>query len=243
MAKHGAPDWNKYRRESVTFPVQDMAELAARLGSINTFDRRGDAIFLESFESGLIHVATETSGAGAAVAVNVTTAKTGGFSIKITAGRTVGKYAGIYKLLHPTSAHIIGAELSWSRAPPNTFIDLQLIHHITPNLYMGVLRYDVAGQRWRYADAGFLWQDLQTSLDIYNNSKDYNTMKVVIDFQSNRYVRAFLNNLEQDMSGVPLYATGSLLEDHIDFRPRLTDAAATNPSIYLDDLIVTQDEP
>jgi len=50
---HGAPDWWGTEQTSTVHLVQDVGELAARLGSIVTFDRRGNVIWLTSFEDGL----------------------------------------------------------------------------------------------------------------------------------------------------------------------------------------------
>ncbi|MBA7572444.1 hypothetical protein ES708_14224 [subsurface metagenome] len=33
---HGAPDYFQYRRDAVTFPLADLAELAAKLGALST---------------------------------------------------------------------------------------------------------------------------------------------------------------------------------------------------------------
>lgn len=49
---HGTPDFFGLSPKNYTYALQDDAELAARLGSIVNFDRRGEVIFMSAFENG-----------------------------------------------------------------------------------------------------------------------------------------------------------------------------------------------
>ena len=49
---HGAPDWFGTTPQGMVHRVADLAELAARLGSPDVFDRRGNVLFMDSFENG-----------------------------------------------------------------------------------------------------------------------------------------------------------------------------------------------
>ena len=61
------PDYGRLSAQATVFPVTDLGELAARLGSIVSHDRRGDVIWLDGFEDGLDKWQPTTSGSGAAV--------------------------------------------------------------------------------------------------------------------------------------------------------------------------------
>jgi len=50
---HGTPDWGVTAGARTVYQMTDLGELAVRLGSIVTHDRRGDVIFLEDFEEGM----------------------------------------------------------------------------------------------------------------------------------------------------------------------------------------------
>lgn len=243
MTKHGAPDWDKYRPDSTTFPVQDMAELAARLGSINTYDRRGDVIHLEDFETGLSAVRTTTSGTGAAAVISPTAAKTGGYSIKLTAGSDETKIAGIILYLHPTLATSIGAEISWSLAPDDTMIELVVFHYTATARYTAAIRYHVNDDVWAYQDSADAWQTMETGLSLYSYANNFHTTKVVLDLTAHTYKRALLNSFATDLTDIPLSTFLATAEPRIEIRPRLRHTGSTNPFIYLDNIIITQDEP
>ena len=50
---HGHPDYGGAAPLATVYTLQDLAELAARLGSIDVFDRRGNVLLLDDFESGI----------------------------------------------------------------------------------------------------------------------------------------------------------------------------------------------
>jgi len=61
---HGTPDWGVTASKKTIYSLHDMGELAVRLGSIVSFDRRGDVIFSDSFQNGLGKVYASGVGAG-----------------------------------------------------------------------------------------------------------------------------------------------------------------------------------
>lgn len=218
-------------------------ELAARLGSPVTFDRHGWVVWMTSFEEGLVHVETGVSGEDAAVALETTTARTGGYSAKLTAGKTVNKFASIIKRLHPPVVGKIGIEFSWARVPGSTYIDLIVVYYPVGTYYWGALRYDVAALKWQYLDSAGAWQDIETSLTLHSGAKTYHTMKLVLDFENHVYVRAMLDSYETSLADVALKSTSLSVGPYLHVIVRITDTATANPYIYVDDVIVTQNEP
>ena len=63
MARSG-PDWGLRGGKATVFPLTDMAELAARLRSIDVYDRAGDVIALDDFQSGIDQWEHSGSGSG-----------------------------------------------------------------------------------------------------------------------------------------------------------------------------------
>lgn len=240
---HGAKDWSKYRTGSVTYSLEDLAETAARLGSIVTYDRRGDVIFLESFEDGLVHVETATSGTGGSVGVDTTTAKTSAQCAKLTAGSDGYKTATVVKRFHPSGSYRIGAEVSWAVVPSASTIDLGLMYLPRGTYHYGVLRYDTSVHSVQYQDENGVYQDLETGMYIYSHSKLWVSMKLVCDFTLHEYVRVLFGNLSYDMEGIPLRSSYTSAGPYFYTHCELTGPGGTNPAIFLDDVIITQDEP
>lgn len=220
-----------------------IAELAVRLGSIVSFDRHGDVIFLESFESGLKRIVVHTSGTGAAVVLSVASARTGGYSAKLTAGSDASKYAWVEVRLTPSLKNRLGFEVSWARVPSGTYIEIFLAYFPVGAYHYGALRVDVDADKWQYLDADAAWQDLEIDLTLYTADSFYHTMKLVVDFDSAVYVRAMLDEFVGDVVDVPLRGATIAAGPYLLCYVALTETASANPYIYLDDLVITRNEP
>jgi len=94
---HGQPDYGMYTLANTIYRLTDMGELAARLGSINTYDRRGDVIFLDSFESGLTAWSPSSACTGSDLVQSAKHARSGGFSAKFVCGSDGTRQAQLAK--------------------------------------------------------------------------------------------------------------------------------------------------
>ncbi|GAJ22875.1 unnamed protein product, partial [marine sediment metagenome] len=93
----GQPDYGGHAAKEITGSLSDMAELATRLGSIVTFDRRGDVAFLDDYESG-IEKWVESHAEGTewgTVGLSARAAESGSFSTKLVTKGTVDGYAQV----------------------------------------------------------------------------------------------------------------------------------------------------
>ncbi len=107
---HTLPDYtSKWKTQTVT-AIADNAELAARLKSIVTFDRRGNIIWMDDFEGAILLWETALSGTDAAIAISAASAHQGSTSCKLTAGKTATRYAIIRKDLAPVKESRFGLE-------------------------------------------------------------------------------------------------------------------------------------
>lgn len=240
---HGAPDWYKYRRDSITHPVDDLAELAVRLGSITISDRRGDVIFMDNFEHGLLHLILSTAGSGASVTPDPTTAKSGGYSAKMTTGDTANDSTQIeLHMPYPTLSRF-GLEVTFTSNNNLTRIAFGLFLHDGTTVHMAHVRYVPATDIFEfYNDAGG-WTTFATGLDLYVDTQHFHTFKLVCDFTTQKYTRVILNDTAYDLSAYG-YLTGAdaklaCILPVIEIRTSVN----SNQTIYLDNLIITQDEP
>lgn len=86
----GAPDDSNIVKQGAVYRLDDMAELAARLGSPVTYHRFGDVIFMDQFESGVSGYTVGTTGTGGWVRVTNTYAHTGGLAVAMNTGTGMG---------------------------------------------------------------------------------------------------------------------------------------------------------
>lgn len=245
---HGAPDWNKYRRESATFPVQDMAELAARLGSPVVFDRRGDVYWFDDFEHGFNRWGHTGSGTDNTQLISPDFPFHGGYSIKLTTGSTPDSEASMYTFLPYTQLGQWGLEVSFN---PN--FDL-LYSRFTLTIYTGTyrhqasVRYDYANTRLEYLDLAGNWQTVPLSLDPDITHPYWSTIKLVADFPNDLWTRILLNDYAYPMltpAGlpIPLYAPLDDPDPALQIEIYAQGPAVGNEYTYIDNVIITRDEP
>lgn len=219
------------------------AELAARLGSIVTYDRRGDVLWLEDFESGISRVETSTSGTGAAVEWSAERALRGGFSCKLTAGSDSDRYVQIKGYLPFPALSRLGYEAATSldanMESTEAYID---IYTGTLKLQWG-FRFTTASTNVDLITLGGTWANIYTGELPYYSDYLFNLSKLVIDTNTAKYDRMVTGPITMDLSAVPCNYSIDTTAMHLELSYKMVGVAGTNSVCYLDSIIMTQNEP
>ena len=234
------------RRRGGISSVTDLGELAVRLGSIVTFDRRGDVYWLDGFEEGVAKFAATAVGTGAGVALALDYCRSGNWSCGLTAGSDAGHYAKIARLFPYPALSRWGFECSWSFDSDLERFEIGVeVDDGSGAVWTGVLSYLLADEKLQYKDADTgTWADLATSVKLYDDYGMFNGMKLVLDLVDGEYERAILNESEYDMNGLALEEGVSAVETPlIRLTLQNTGDSGKNSIVYVDDVIVTQNEP
>ncbi|KKL21016.1 hypothetical protein LCGC14_2449700, partial [marine sediment metagenome] len=190
------PDWGALSAQATVYEVTDMGEMAVRLGSIVSHDRRGDVIWFDDFESGLSKWAASVFGAGSVVDLSVEQARHGRFSARLVAGSDDAKRCWI---THRSAFAVLsrfGIEVSFNLA---TDIDLLQIYYYLYNgtqLTLAVIQWIDATDTLQYLDDAGNWVTFATGVKIIQRDNLFHTGKLVVDAINNQYVRFLLNNVE-----------------------------------------------
>lgn len=240
---HGGPDWGTVGPLGTIFTVEDMAELAVRLGSPVSFDRRGNVMWYDDFEHSLNKWEITLAGAGGSAAITNERARTGAVSCKIITGNSDGDEAICHHYeMYPVLSRI-GFEISLLTAARKACFALTILLADGTFIHTAAIRYDFETQDWYYYDSTGLWVSLSSIAKLTEHSYIFNTLKLVIDPNTQKYVRLIANNVSQDISSLSYYRyhypLSSRLIVYVTFYPK-EDASKT---IYLDDVILTQNEP
>lgn len=241
---HGHPDYGPGAAISTVFTTMDLAELAARLGSPVTFDRRGNIIWLDSFEDGLAKWKPAYTGIAGSVELTAVRARSGALSAKIT---TPADSTSRQRIEHYLPIPILGKlGFEFSFTWDSDIGEIVLYTYLLGPTYRHIaqIRYIGGGyRRWYYYNQKKKWQDLSGIFILHSEDYLFNTAKLVVDYEKREYVRLIVNDTEFSLKGVPYY-TDSLtaarfLRFYIEFRPHTNVAVPT----YVDDVILTQNEP
>lgn len=240
---HGTPDWGLTAGQVTVYQLTDMAELAVRLGSIVTHDRRGDVIWLDNFEDGLGKWDSSSSGAGAGVGLSSARARSGWLSALLTAGSDGSRYAEIYRGFNLPVLSRLGVEISFN--VPVAFESLVLQLHVLDGStrYRFEVTYDDANNRLdRLNDAGGL-TTVASSVILAGWGKMFHTLKLVGDLTTGKYQRLILNDATYDLSDGAAFSSADAGAARLEMTLRVTGRSAQNDTVHIDDVIVTQNEP
>ena len=219
------------------------AELAARLGSVDIFDRRGEVVFLDNFDSPTLKWETGGTVTNLEVVRSIESALHGDYSVKLTTGDETLDTARIKKYHYLPVLKRIGMEYSFAlgsglAAVISSFGFYTKTTYYTPNVW-----YDVTYDKLSLEDAIEGTVDIATGIVLRENDQTYHTWKVVVDLDTEKYVRILLNDEEHDVSDYSLPKTTGSYTPHMFLYIYAINKTAGNHYIYVDNAIFTQNEP
>jgi hypothetical protein len=239
---HTLPDGTtKYRMVKI-FGQIDSGELAARLGSIVTFDRRGNVVLMDNFESSTLKWRTTTNGTGAAIVISTGAAVSGDSSCKLTAGEGELGIAGIVKYVHPKILGKLGFEFSFTVDDDTESVRGTFAHFNGTTRYSSVVTYDHVNSKLMYTDNVAGNVDIATGVTLEDILGIFHTMKIVIDSSTNKPVRLLVNEDTYDLSAYTAKQQGGSGGEWVQIGVSHFSDHASVKSIYIDNAILTQNE-
>ena len=225
----------------------DNSEIAARLGSINTYERRGNIIMQDNFEAPTFKWEATLSGVGAAVIRSIASSFCENYSMKVITGDGSGDTTYATRKLHIPPLGIFGAEYSFTVGDKIARISNILrayLGEFEDYYQMQCAFYPQTHCLNIYTGAG-AWTNLTSTLYLREDDMLYHTWKLVGDFSTGYYKRLYLNDTEYDISDYQMYtisASGQIpsLYEIIEVMNYTT---ASNHYCYFDNVIITQNEP
>lgn len=240
---HTLPPWTSKWRMATIFGQIDSGELAARLGSINTFDRRGNVLWMDDFEDNIDKWALLISEATGSIALSTATARNGATSAKLTTGPTILDFVRMWRLISYPQVGKFGLETSFTVAGNKEIYKFSFYYDNGTVLKLTDIEYDSDTDLLRYTDSGGVWQDIATSLDLHDNPHLFHTMKLVCDFENDEYIRLLLDKEVYPLTDVALNVGGVSTSPHLFVEYNFINGENASKTCYIDDVIVTQNEP
>ncbi len=219
------------------------AELAVRLGSPVAYDRRGQVVVAENFEAGWARWRPNTGGAGAAVEITPTTAASGGYSLKLTGGSDGIRKAGIDRFVSAWPAGRMGLEFSFALPGPWDSLNGVMILDDGSNIHTMYVKFTYSTGNLEIYDESLGWVIVGTGQALGINLRWFNTLKIVANIDTLKFVRLMYNQQEIDISAYDVLTGPGGTAPRIDVQINFNSRAGNNDVMYLDDIIVTAAEP
>ena len=240
---HGLPDWGLVGPKTTTYGLDDMGELAVRLGSPDLFDRRGDVVALTDFRDGLGALEWVGAGPGAKVKLVTSMGRQGAYCVSLQAGLNAGGWAAIYESFPIQRVCALGFEFSFS-VQMNTAAIRNFVRWFDgANQYTGLVGYDHVAQNLWYRDAEGAAIVFAPNVLLNESGEPEHTVKLVVDMLDQQYVRVMLDSSVYDLKGIGLWKVANSSSPHMTVWALHDGDGSVNVESYVDNVIVTRNEP
>jgi len=240
---HGTPDYGVTAGQRTTYQLTDLGELAARLGSIDTHDRRGDVIWMDGFENGIAKWGSSLIGVGASFAASVARARNGSTSGLLKPGNGINDTSQIFHRGPIPVYSRLGFELSVSRPAEEMILSWGIDVYDGTNLMRCQVLWRSDTDVLQYADGALGATNFATGIDLLADASLFHTGKLVVNPTSQRYQRFTLNGTTYDLSTKTPDIVADATLPHLRVAFQEEPLAVNTTGVYVDDVIVTQNEP
>ncbi len=225
----------------------DLAELAARtaFGVPNTFDRRGNVVWADGFESNINKWTSAVSGAGASVALSTLDAHNGVQSVRLVAGSDTLRYAYINKYFFFPVLGKVGFEAHFSWDNNIEYVSLDFYLYDGTSRLDGVIRITPDTSVVQYKDSAGVYQALTVAHRLFASAtiRPWVPVKLVADYETGKFTRLLVGINSWDLSAMSMKSSAAPGDPVMQLVTQITSKAGTNAVCYVDDAIITQNEP
>jgi hypothetical protein len=239
---HSGPDYGLGGPKSTVFPLKDMAELAARLGSPALYDRRGDVIALDTFAGGINQWEHTGVGVGHASTWENISSRFGGFCCHLKGGQTSARYQRMRRYLPFPVLGKVGIEFSFAIPSQLDYARVEFdLYNGTSKIY-GWLEIDIANDDQTILNGADGLDYEVATRNWRTGAFMFHAVKVVIDLTSSKYERIIMDDTEYDVSDVELRILGDARDPYLSCGMYAHSLSGRQDSIYVGHFIATQNE-
>lgn len=238
------PDWGVLSAQQTVFPVTDLGELAGRLGSIVTYDRRGDVVVVDDFSAGLASWTRLQPNGDEVVDLTTQRVLTGRFAVRLVNSASSAFNAGIRRNVPGAVKSRIGLEFAFGLVTTDSRVEAELRYFDGVDEWLWSVRWNDTGDLVEVLQAGGTYATLASDVILDVGSGTFHFLKLVIDMNTKAYVRALLNRRTFDLSAYSAQDVGSSTSDRLQLTVRAEKpGGGAQRTVYVDNVVVTQNEP
>lgn len=240
---HGQRAWSNIGADQVVHGLADSAELAARLGSADTHNREGNVVFIEGFEHGMQPWNPAASGTGGEVRVSNLAYRSSGYSCRLHDG---SEYAYGAQISRPFPIPVLGRygfEFSFHPDDNLQYLIATLAYRDGTIEHQFQVTYDAVEETLLQTIPGGSSVAFAAGVDLYTGEGIFHTLKLVADLAGDAWVRVILDENEFELTDYGPYTFAWSGSPHINLIITTYGQSGLSSTIYVDDIIVTQNEP
>lgn len=239
----GQPDFGLYTATPVASGISDPGEAAARLGGINIYDRRGWTVWMDDFESPSLNWFATFGVPGEKPVLSTAQKWMGAQSVYFSCPAGAAPESTLYRYFPLIKQGKFGIEFWLSGYTLTTayfFLGLDIydgvdniLAEMKIDLETNIISINTAAG-WKAVATGS-FETAITPLFI--------PVKLVVDMDTNKYVRLLVGATEFDISTHSMIDFGDTTKEYFQCLFRLYGDADGDMYAWLDNFILTQNEP
>jgi len=220
-------------------PDYELQQVTQNLNML--FDRRGDVAYWDDFESPT-QKGNYFALAGGSAARSNEHAKFNDYSLKCVTSAFVNDDTGVTYQFTDYAQERIGSSFSFMTADSGWFIMLVINNWLPAERHDAILRIidDGTVEVWDGTAAAYV--QISPDAPYANIIRNWATLKLVIDLETNRYVRALIFGREYDLSMYSMRGGMGGATRHISEWLSFGTRTAAAKTAYLDDFMLTRNE-
>lgn len=237
------PDWGLVGPKHVTYGLDDLGEQAVRLRSPHLWDRRGDVLYITDFREGLGMFHEAAYGEGADVVLVTGFSRQGAYSVRLRAGEDDTQEANLQLAFPVQDPSAAGLEFSFSVAQWTALVTAEIRWYDRTNEYIAIVIYDHEHTQLRYHRDLVTEEVLDDDVALNECTRPEHTLKLVVDMVTGLYARFMLDDQTYSVFDYPVYGQPDNRSPYLTFWITHYGVALHTPDCYIDNVIVTQNEP
>lgn len=206
------------------------------------FDRRGDIIYWDDFESATPKHIEDIGGAGT-IGRSTTTSKFGSFSLKCATGATTNNYC---QVIYPQVDYhdvYVGAQTSFACLVDNYDVRWMGNFYDGTNMHLASIKWTESTEKLAYWGSDAAYHDLSGTYPFYADTHSWATLKVVCDISSHEYVRLLFMDNEIELSDIGMEISLNATKRNFASYFKITTLENVAKTCYIDNFILTENEP
>lgn len=239
---HGRSDWAQNTPIETVYGLQDLGEHAVRVGSIVSYHRTGNVIWMDNMEDNINKWRVLGNGTGAAAALTTAEAHTGKQSMKVTGGSNGGALMQLNKQLPIPILSKIGFEVTILREANVKKMELWLFLYDGSYVHRARLTITTSPSELAIRGATGSDQTIATIPSMANISTLFQNVKYIVDFKNEKYDKAILFRKTYDLSEYTYEKKAVTADPRLSVDFIVYSDVGTNGIVYIDNIIFTENE-
>jgi len=220
---------------------------------ISSISRTGRVYWQDDFEAYTSALTEKWAQVSGTIALDTTTPFRGKSCAKLTTGNVAGNEAKMEKFLGALPKGRFGYEL-WFKSVAGVanirYLNLYFQYYDGAKKHVFAVRWigtlTTLQQKWQYFDSTGSYVDIPNGAQkprVESTDTVWHHVKLIGDFLGAKYVKLICNDKTFPLSTIPEYNTSDTTEPSLRLIASIVTETATAISLYIDDVIFTDQEP